>query len=110
VPDDDLADADDAGLPHRFAKQRVGFVATFRGNQIVRRLEEARVDLVLAHEVDDVDGLRRVERGLLEVVIGEHDELAFLVLVALHDLAPRYGLAVGGADPLVFDRRHVFGV
>src|SRR5687768_2478054 len=107
---DDLADADRPRLADGFAQQRVRLLAALGGEEEVRGLEEARIDLVFLHEVDDVDDLRRLEGGRLEVLVGHHDELALGVLVSLDDLAPGNRLSVGGADALVLDRREVFFV
>ena len=72
----------------RFADERIGAVGAFAGLQVVRRLEVALVHLVGIDEVEDVDRLRLLERGGLEVVLGEDDELALLVFVALDQIFP----------------------
>ena len=56
--DNDFADADDAGFAHRLSKKCIGLVAALRGKEVIRRLEEARIDLVLADEVQNVDRAR----------------------------------------------------
>src|SRR6185436_5927610 len=107
LPNDDLADSDGAGFPNRLAQQRVRLLTTLRGNQVVRCLEVARIDLVLLHEIEYVDGLRLLEGSRLEIFVGEHDEFAFLVFVALHYLVPGNGLTVGGANALILHRRQI---
>ena len=89
-----LADADDARVAHGLAQQRVRLLAPLGGQQVVGRLEEARIDLALLHEIADVDRLRRLERRGLEVLVGDHDVLPLLVLVALDDLLPRHRIPV----------------
>jgi hypothetical protein len=88
----------------------IRFLRVFRRHQIVRRLEVAGIDLILLHEVDDVDRLRSFDRRGLEVFIRHDDELAFFVLVAFNDLVPWYRLAVCLADALVFHWREIFFV
>ena len=46
VAQDELRDADAVRLADRLAQQRVGALAALRRHQVVRRLEEAIVDLV----------------------------------------------------------------
>ena len=94
----------------RLAQQRVRVASLFGRLEIVRLVEEHRVDLVELDELDDVDRLRRLRIDLLEIFVGEHDVLALLVLVALDDLVPRYRFAVDAADALVLDAPFVFGV
>ena len=100
----------DAGASHGLAEQGVGALAALRWDEVVRRLEVAGIDLVLLHEIEDVDRARPFERGALEVLIGEHDILSLGVLVSFDDLAPGNRLAVFGAYTLVLDGREVFGM
>ena len=65
-----------ARFADRLAQQRVRALAALGRHQIVRRLEEAIVDLVGLDEVDDVDGPGLLERRGLEVLLGEDDEMA----------------------------------
>src|SRR5262249_31000069 len=55
-------------------------------------------------EVDDVDRLRLVERGGLEVVLRQHDEPVLRVLVPFDEIVPRHGRFLGFTDALVSDR------
>jgi len=105
---DDLPDADRFRLAQDVAQQRVRLVAPFLRHQIIRRLEVARIDLVLQHEVENVDGRRRFERGLLEVVFGHHDELPLLVLVPFDDVVPRERPRPLAAEALVLHGRQIF--
>ena len=94
----------------RFADERVGTVRAFAGLQVVRRLEVALVHLVWVDEVQDVHRLRLLQCRGLEIVLGEDDELALLVFVALDQIFPADRLAFGLADALVVHGRFVFGV
>jgi RadC-like JAB domain len=58
----------------------------------------------------DVDRLGGVHAGLRKVVIGDEDELALVVLVALDDLAPRHLGAVDAAHAAILDRRQIRAV
>ena len=98
---DDLGDADLARVADRLAQQRVGASAALAWLQVVGRLEEPFVDLVGVDEVEDVDRLGFLERGGLEVVLGQDDELTLLVLVPLDQIFPADRLPFGLADALV---------
>ena len=91
VAQDELRDADATRFADRLAQQRVRALAALGRDQVVGRLEEPIVDLVGLHEVDDVDGARLLERRRLEVFLGEDDEAALRVLVALDEIFPRDG-------------------
>src|SRR5579884_108476 len=82
----------------------------FGGLQIIRLVEEHRIDLLELHEFQDVDALRRLRIDLLEVVVGQDDVVALLVFVAFDDLFPRHGLVFNRADALVFDAPFVLSV
>src|SRR5215211_6028564 len=101
LPDNDLADAHYAAAPDCLSEQSVGFLGAFRRDEVVRGLEISWVDLFLLHEVENVESLRALERGGLEVFIGEDDELSLLVLVSLDDFIPRDGFTLGRANALV---------
>jgi hypothetical protein len=51
--------------------------------QIVRPV--ARVDDVLVHELIDLDGSRRLQRDLLELLLRDLDELVLVELLCLHN-------------------------
>src|SRR6476659_4198118 len=108
LPDDDLADADRAGLANRFAQKRIWLVAALARDEIVRSFEVARVDLFFLDEIENVDRLGLLECGGLEVFVGEHDELSLLVLVAFDHLVPWNGLTFRLANALVLHRREIF--
>ena len=110
VAQDELGDADAARLADRLAQQRVRALAALGRHQVVRRLEEAIVDLVGLDEVDDVDGARLLERRRLEVLLRQDDEVALLVLVALDEVFPGDRMAVAHADALELHRRLVLRV
>src|SRR3982750_3525934 len=107
LTNDDFSDTDRARLANCLTQQRVRFFAAFAGHEIVRRLKVARIDLLLLHKVENVDGLRLLDGSRLEILVGHHDESSFLVLVAFDDLIPGYGLAIGDADALVLDGREI---
>ena len=94
VAEDDLGDADLSRVADRFADERVGTVRAFAGLQVVRRLEVALVHLVRIDEVQDVHRLRLLQCRGLEIVLGEDDELALLVFVALDQIFPADRLAL----------------
>ena len=108
LADDDFANADGSGRAYGFAQQRVRFLAAFRRHEVVGRLEVARIDFVLLHEVQNVDRFGLFERSGLEVLVGEDDEFTFLVLVAFDDLVPGNCFPIGTADALVLDGREIF--
>src|SRR5438105_4677078 len=97
----DLADADGAGAANRLTQQGVRLLATLHGEQIVRRLEVPRIDFVGADEIEDLDHLRRLERGGFEILVRHFDEAAFRILVTFDDVVPRDRLAILLANALV---------
>jgi len=110
LPEDDLRHRRLARLGHRLAQESIGSLPPLAGLQVIRRLEVARVDGAGRNEGEDVDGLRTIERGPLEILRREHGVLALADLVALHHLGPGHHLALALADPLVVHRRLVLGV
>jgi hypothetical protein len=65
----------------------------------------ARVDISSADELVDLDGARRFQRDLLELLLGDLDVLAFVELVALDDvlvghLVPGVGIDLQVLDPM----------
>jgi len=110
VAQDDLGDADPTRVADGFAQERIGALGAFPGQQVIRRLEIAFIDLFRIDEVEDVDRLRLLDGGGLEVVLGEDDELVLGVLVALDEVFPGDGLAFLLADALVAHRLFVLGV
>ena len=110
VAQDEFRDADAPGLANRLAQQRVGALAAVGWHQVVRRLEEAVIDRVGRHEVDDVDGSGLLDRRSLEVVFRQDDEVARGVLVAFDQVLPRDRVAVTYTHALVLDGRLVLRV
>src|SRR3989442_9936821 len=66
------------------------------------------VDLLRWNELSDLDGLATLDLRLLEVLVGDHDELILGVLVALLDVLPRDFNALSATHAFVLDRGVVF--
>jgi hypothetical protein len=71
--------------------------------QIVRLVEVDRIDLREVDELEDLDRLRRLGTDPREVLVGDHDVLALLVLVAAHDLVVGNLLVIERAAADVLD-------
>src|SRR5690242_7397831 len=97
----DLADADGSGVANRLAQERVRLLAALLRQQIVWCLEVPRIDLVGGDEIEDLEHLRRVERGRFEVLVGHLDEASFSIFITLDDVVPGDGLAILLADALI---------
>ena len=111
LPKHDLADADSSDVRERIPEQRVRLrTRSARGRHVVGVVEVHEVDGAGWHEVGDLDGLRRGNTGLVEVLVGQHDVLPSLVLVALHDLGPGNLPPFLLAEPPVVDRAAVLPV
>jgi hypothetical protein len=110
IAQDDRRDSDELRFADRLAQQGVGALAALGRRQVVRRLEEAIVDLFALDEVPDVDRAVLLQRRRFEVFLRQDDEAALLVLVALHQLVPRDRLALARADAFELDGGLVFGV
>lgn len=67
------------------------------------------IGLIFLHldEFLDVHRLRGFDIHPREVVIVEHDELSFLILIAAHDVLPWHFLPIGLGRALVIDRAKV---
>src|SRR5262245_2731932 len=87
-------------LADRVGQERISARAARGRRQVVRRFEEAIVDLIGLDEVDDVHRPGLVQRGSLEVLLRQHDEAAFFVLVAFDQIFPGHRLAVAHVHPL----------
>ena len=100
----ELADPGEPGVGHRADEQRVGLLGAVLRPDEVRVGEEHRVDLVVGHEVLQVDRVLPFDLDGLEVLVGQVDELALRVLERLDDLVVRDRLVLELADLLVADR------
>ena len=69
-----FADSNGAGLANRFAEKCVRLLTTLRGNEVVRGLEVAGIDLFFLYKVENIDRLRLLDRGRLEIFISDDDE------------------------------------
>ena len=101
VPKNDLGDADFSRLADRLADQRVRAIGALARLKIVRRLEIPLVDFPGIDEIDDVDRFGLFEGCRLEIILGQDDELALLVLEPFDQVFPGHGLPVRLAHPLV---------
>ena len=108
--DGDGADRHPLLLDEGVAEQDVGLGRGLVGLEVVALVEPHRVDLVGRHELRDADLLRGPARQVGEVLVGEHDHVAVLGLVALGDVVVRHLLAVDGAGALVLDPPAVLAV
>ena len=103
--DHHAGDGDLVGLAHRLEEQVVRLVGAAVGRQVIRVVVVDRVDLVLVHELLDVDrarllGIERVE------LLGLDDHVAVLGdLEALDDLLERHFFPGLGRDALLLDAR-----
>ena len=97
-------------LLHRAHEQRVRPLGSLLRPDEIRVREEGRVDLLVRHEVLEVDRVLALDLHGLEVLVGELDELALRVLERLDDLVVRHRLLLDLADLLVADRRVVLRV
>jgi hypothetical protein len=80
------------------------------GFEVVRRVEVHRVDLVELDELHDLHRLRGLGAHGFEVVVGDHHVVAFLVLVAAHEIGVLHLLVADAAVPLVEDAALIFFV
>jgi hypothetical protein len=74
------------------------------GTQVVRTDQIARVDVGRVDELVDLDGPRRLQRQLLELLLGDLDVLSFVEFVALDDVLVRDLVTGIGVDLHVLDR------
>src|SRR3569623_667826 len=80
-------DRDLVHLPDGLADHREGVVPDLAVRaQIVGPDQIARIDVAAVDEFVDLDGARRLQRDLLELLFRDLDVLAFLDLVALDDV------------------------
>jgi hypothetical protein len=93
-----------AFLADRLANDREGLLADFAiRNDVVRAVQIELVDLLLGHELVDLDGALALDRDRFELFGLDLDLLAFADLIALDDVA-RINLVAGlGVHLAVFD-------
>src|SRR5262249_55708389 len=104
----ELRDGEAAGLLERLLEERIRLGRGLLRLEVVRRLDvELLGYLGLLDERGDVDGLAGAERQLLEVLVGQLDVAAFLVLVCALDIIPRDLVIAFLAPALVLDARLV---
>ena len=85
----DLADGDGAGLLERLAEQRIRLDADRLRLQVVRALQvDARFDLRIRAELDDLDRVRRGQGDVVEIRVGHDHVLVLADLIAAQSLAP----------------------
>ena len=97
-------DADDAGLAHRLAQQGVDLLALADRGGEVGPLELGERDLAGLDEALDLDRLRRLRIGLLDLVLAQDHVVAVGLLDALDDVLALHLLAGALVDALVADR------
>src|SRR5947207_1229647 len=106
-PDDNLRYCREPRGLERLPEKRIHLLTAFGRRKVVRALVELRRDLFQRNERRDIDGLRGLDVGSLEVFVGEHDVFVFLVLISLDDVLPFDVLAGFLAVALVANRREV---
>ncbi len=90
----DPRDADHAGIEHRFAQQRIDLLALAGRLQEVGPVEQHEGDLAGLHEGFDLDRLRRLRVGRLDLLVAQHDVVAIVLL----DVAVKGILRQGGRE------------
>jgi len=110
VVEDPAADAGPSGSPECGMQQRVRGLALVAGAEVVGALVEVGVDLLVGHEVVDVQPACLRARGRGDLVVGQLDPPALADLVALDDVLVLDLLAVLGADAAMLDPGAVLGV
>ena len=92
-------DRDLVHLADGFADHREGVVADLAvGSQVVGTDQIARIDLASVDELVDLDGARRFQRDVLELLLGHLDEGVGVERVALDDVLVGDLLAGVGVD------------
>src|SRR5882672_12398752 len=100
-------DADTFRLRQRLPHQGISPLAALLGFEVIGLIEEDRVDLVFHDEFLNCDRLGQLHVGVIDVLIGDLDVLAFLVLVTLRDLLPGNLYAFGITKSFVGHLTHV---
>ena len=83
---DEAADTDAAGLLHRRGEQVVRLGGLPGRREKVRLLEIHRRNLLERHEAAQLDVAGHLRRDRLELLVRDHDHLAFVGFVAAHQL------------------------
>ena len=91
------------GGQQRVAQQRIRLGGGLLGLEVIRLVEEHRVDLTGRHELGDRDLLARLVGQRGQVLVGEHDHLPVGRLVALGDVIEGHDVTANAAHPLVAD-------
>jgi hypothetical protein len=106
VGENHAADRHLVHLPDGLPDHREGVVTDLAvGTQVVGTDQIARVDVGLVDELVDLDGPRRLQRQLLEFLLGDLDVLSFVEFVALdyvlvRDLVTGIGVDLHVLDPM----------
>ena len=104
VGENHAADRDLVHLPDGLPDHREGVVTDLAvGTQVVRTDQIARVDVGRVDELVDLDGPRRLQRQLLELLLGDLDVLSFVEFVAPDYVLIRYLVTGIGVDLHVLD-------
>jgi len=101
--DDHLGDPRLARPAERLAQQSIGFGAFLLRFEIVRFVEENRINLFERHKLDDLDALSRLDVSPAEVLVLQDDKLSLFILIAFDDLVPRHLFGIGFGDAAVID-------
>ncbi|MNV47478.1 hypothetical protein D3C71_1393480 [compost metagenome] len=104
--DDDLGDADLAGLRQGVPQQGVHLLALVDGRHVVRPFKIDERNLGRVHELLYFNGLRGARIGVGDLFRGNDDVLAVFILHALDDVVLIDFLAGALIDALVPDRVH----
>ena len=99
----DPGDAHHSGVLHGRQQQAIRLGAPVVGHQVVRAVEEQRVDVVEPDEVLDVDGVRRLGIERLQLLGLDQHIVAGRDFVALDDLVVGDLLVLLRAVPLLVD-------
>ena len=87
----------------RVVQQPVGLLAVGACAQVIGAVVVNGVDVRLAHELLELDQMRALAGGGVDLLLAEHDVLPLADLIALGHLLVRNLFALLGADPLLLD-------
>src|SRR5215813_8926347 len=105
--DDHPGNPNFAGPLHDLAQQCIGTLPILQWSQIIRLVEVYRADTRAIDKVKNINGLRRFDVGLDEIIIGERDVLSLFVLVTLDNFIPRYFSAGFLIDSSISNAREI---
>jgi hypothetical protein len=88
---------------HGIVHEPVGIGAVVARTQVIRAVVEHRIDLGRGHELLELDQVRALAGGGVDLLLVEQHVLAAAQLVAAGDLLVGHLLALLGADPLLLD-------